>query len=75
MPSRASIVELLLKYGIHNNYMLYFFLYIPFRPLSRSPMMSTCEDVFEVYEHVTGKPFDFSAVQSQIETVEQQQQQ
>ena len=36
---------------------------------------STCEDVVEVYERVTGKPFDFSAVQSQIETVEQQQQQ
>ena len=29
---------------------------------------STCEDVVEVYERVTGKPFDFSAVQSQIET-------
>ena len=35
---------------------------------------STCEDVVEVYERVTGKPFDFSAVQAQIETVEQQQQ-
>ncbi|KAL5516022.1 hypothetical protein EMCRGX_G001278 [Ephydatia muelleri] len=36
---------------------------------------STCDDVVEVYERVTGKPFDFSAVQAQIETVEQQQQQ
>lgn len=32
---------------------------------------TTCDDVLEIYERVTGKPFDFSAVQTQIETVEQ----
>ena len=32
---------------------------------------TTCDDVVDIFERVTGKPFDFSAVQTQIETVEQ----
>ena len=32
---------------------------------------TTCEDVVDIYQRVTGQPFDFSTVQSQIETVEQ----
>ena len=32
---------------------------------------TTCEDVVDIYQRVTGQPFDFSVVQSQIETVEQ----
>ena len=32
---------------------------------------TTCDDVVDIYQRVTGQPFDFSVVQSQIETVEQ----
>lgn len=32
---------------------------------------TTCDDVVDIFKRVTGKPFDFSAVQTQIETVEQ----
>ena len=32
---------------------------------------TTCDDVVDIFERVTGKPFDFSAVQTQVETVEQ----
>ena len=32
---------------------------------------TTCNDVLDVYQRVTGEPFDFSKVQTQVETVEQ----
>lgn len=32
---------------------------------------TTCDDVVKIFERVTGKPFDFSAVQSMVEPVEQ----
>ena len=32
---------------------------------------TTCDDVVKVFERVTGTPFDFNMVQSQIETVQE----
>ena len=32
---------------------------------------TTCENVVDIFERVTGEPFDFSKVQSAIEPVEQ----
>lgn len=32
---------------------------------------TTCDDVLSLFEKITGTPFDFSAVQASVETVEQ----
>lgn len=32
---------------------------------------TTCDDVVDIYERVTGESFDFSKMQTHVETVEQ----
>jgi Rab GDP dissociation inhibitor len=32
---------------------------------------TTCDDVVDIFQRVTGEPFDFSKVQTHVETVEQ----
>ena len=32
---------------------------------------TTCDDVVDIFTRVTGEPFDFSKVQTNVETVEQ----
>ena len=32
---------------------------------------TTCDDVVDIFQRVTGEPFDFTKVQTHVETVEQ----